>query len=372
MDITQLYKNQVDLSAWFEATGYADIEKFRKEDNDKRERLAILHDFIGIPFDKQTRFDAEDIASASPEFTQFLAENGTKLCALRLVPKNPKLPKLRMRGKTVRDVLTWYQEQHIDPKDYWADFVPHSDITQWSTIFVVNDKGIFGEVIAGGHHQLTQGFYEDQPPHLFSFDFTTLRVDDENPEVRTHLEEVISWLRVENSELRAKLTQSLQTEFHGEYLKGYFETVFSEAYGLWFIDYNRILGDLLDLPALFPLTHTPSESILHGVIASVGETKGYVRIVDSNTATINSNEIMVCQMTTPAHLPLMKQAAGIITDCGGLLSHAAIVSRELRKPCVVATGCATSALKNGDYILLDATHGTVTRSKSKAEESAET
>ncbi len=360
MDITELYKNQVDLSAWFEAMGYPDIQKFRKEDNDKRERLAVLHEMIGLPFDKQTRFDALDIEIKSPEFVTFLKENSKNLCALRLVPKDPSLPKLRMRGKTVEDVLDWYHEQPIDPHHYWADFVPHSDTTRWSTIFVINDKGIFGEIIAGGHHQLTQGFYENQPPHVFSFDFATLQIEREGPEVREHLEKIFRWLRVESDASRKKMAERLQATFVGPYLKGYFETVFSDTYGLWFIDYNRVLGDLHDLSSkVYQVLKETGEPLICGTVAGPGKIKGKAHILSEHTTSVRPDEIIVCEMTTPCHLPFMKQAAGIITERGGMLSHAAIVSRELEKPCVVGAEQATTLLKNGDQIFLDATTGQI-------------
>ena len=66
-------------------------------------------------------------------------------------------------------------------------------------------------------------------------------------------------------------------------------------------------------------------------------------------------------MTTPAHLPLMKKAAGIITDQGGILSHAAITSRELKIPSVVGTKTATIALTDGDIVEVNGDEGKVTR-----------
>jgi pyruvate,water dikinase len=64
-------------------------------------------------------------------------------------------------------------------------------------------------------------------------------------------------------------------------------------------------------------------------------------------------------MTTPELVPLMQKAAAIVTDLGGILSHAAIVSRELGKPCVVGTGKATQVLNDGDLVEVDAENGTV-------------
>lgn len=64
-------------------------------------------------------------------------------------------------------------------------------------------------------------------------------------------------------------------------------------------------------------------------------------------------------MTRPEFVPLMKKAAAIITDEGGITCHAAIVSRELNIPCIIGTRIATKVLKDGDYIEVDADNGIV-------------
>jgi phosphohistidine swiveling domain-containing protein len=69
--------------------------------------------------------------------------------------------------------------------------------------------------------------------------------------------------------------------------------------------------------------------------------------------------ILVAPMTAPDFLPAMKQAAAIITDEGGITCHAAIVSRELQKPCIIGTKIATKVLKDGDEVEVDATKGIV-------------
>lgn len=64
-------------------------------------------------------------------------------------------------------------------------------------------------------------------------------------------------------------------------------------------------------------------------------------------------------MTTIDYLPLMQKAAGIITEQGNILSHAAIISRELKKPCLVGVKNAMKLLKDGQEIELDANNGFV-------------
>jgi pyruvate,water dikinase len=68
-------------------------------------------------------------------------------------------------------------------------------------------------------------------------------------------------------------------------------------------------------------------------------------------------------MTTPIFLPAMKKASAIITDEGGITCHAAIVSRELKKPCIIGTKIATQILKNGDLVEVDAERGIIKKKK---------
>ena len=64
-------------------------------------------------------------------------------------------------------------------------------------------------------------------------------------------------------------------------------------------------------------------------------------------------------MTTPEYLPAMEKAAAFVTDEGGILCHAAIVARELKKPCIVGTQYATKIFKDGDLVEVDAEKGVV-------------
>ncbi len=64
-------------------------------------------------------------------------------------------------------------------------------------------------------------------------------------------------------------------------------------------------------------------------------------------------------MTSPDYILAMEKAAGFITDEGGLTCHAAIVAREMNKPCLIGTKIATKVLKDGDMVEVDAAKGIV-------------
>lgn len=78
---------------------------------------------------------------------------------------------------------------------------------------------------------------------------------------------------------------------------------------------------------------------------------------DANNLT--PGEILVSTMTQPELMKGMINAAAFITDEGGLLCHAAIIARELRKPCIIGTKIATKVLEDGDLVEVDADNGVV-------------
>jgi len=74
---------------------------------------------------------------------------------------------------------------------------------------------------------------------------------------------------------------------------------------------------------------------------------------------IKEGDILVASMTTPDIVQAMQKAAAFITDEGGMTCHAAIIAREMKKPCIVGTKIATKVLKDGDRVEVDAGKGTV-------------
>jgi len=98
-----------------------------------------------------------------------------------------------------------------------------------------------------------------------------------------------------------------------------------------------------------------------GRTACRGFVKGLARIIKTQAefSKLQPGEILVAPMTTPDYVILMKQAGAVVTDEGGLSCHAAIVSRELRIPCVIGTKVATKVLHDGDLVEVDADKGVV-------------
>ncbi len=117
-------------------------------------------------------------------------------------------------------------------------------------------------------------------------------------------------------------------------------------------DYDRAMSLIVD---------GVSQQQIKGMPAFKGLVRGRVKVVldPMNPGIFEEGDILVTGMTRPEYLPLMQKSGGFITDAGGLLSHAAIVARELKKPCVIGTEVATKVLKDGDLVEVDAERGIV-------------
>lgn len=104
-----------------------------------------------------------------------------------------------------------------------------------------------------------------------------------------------------------------------------------------------------------------SSQIIKGNCASRGKVTGKVRILlnASENDKLENGEVLVTFMTSPDFMSAVRRCSAIITNLGGITSHAAIISRELGIPCIVGTKNATEALKTGDMVEVDADKGEV-------------
>lgn len=103
--------------------------------------------------------------------------------------------------------------------------------------------------------------------------------------------------------------------------------------------------------------------LVRGLGASPGRASGRARLLrePSEGAALVDGEVLVAPMTNPDWLPTLRRASAVVTDGGGITCHAAIVSRELGIPCVVAARTATTAIRTGDVVTVDGARGVVTR-----------
>jgi phosphoenolpyruvate synthase/pyruvate phosphate dikinase len=117
---------------------------------------------------------------------------------------------------------------------------------------------------------------------------------------------------------------------------------------------ERVLGPLIP-------KHNLDVHELKGTVGYKGKVTGRARVMltsRSDKAFVDG-EILIASETTPDYVSIMKRALAFVTDQGGITSHAAIISRELQKPCIVGTKIATQVLHDGDLVEVDAEEGVV-------------
>lgn len=98
-----------------------------------------------------------------------------------------------------------------------------------------------------------------------------------------------------------------------------------------------------------------------GLTASMGKARGRVKVLQTvkDIGKVEDGDILVAVMTRPDYVPAIKKAAAIVTNEGGITCHAAIISRELKIPCIIGTKIATKVLKDGMEVEVNANHGWV-------------
>jgi pyruvate, water dikinase len=105
-----------------------------------------------------------------------------------------------------------------------------------------------------------------------------------------------------------------------------------------------------------------SDRTLHGVAASPGVAEGPARVIlgPDELTTVKEGEVLVCPITNPSWTPIFRRINAAVSDSGGIMAHAAIVSREYGLPAVVGTGYGTRVIKTGQRVRVDGTRGIVT------------
>lgn len=137
-------------------------------------------------------------------------------------------------------------------------------------------------------------------------------------------------------------------------------------YGWLYDDRKSLLIGKEDTESLWMryVNFRSADTSLTGIVASNGGKhfiSGEVVIVSSPIEAVSPGKIIVVPSTSPSYVPLMRGAKALITDHGGMMSHAAIVAREFNLPCIVGTKQATKVLKNGDVVVLDLVTGEVNK-----------
>lgn len=345
------------ITEWLSEINYKKLDLFRREDSEKRDRLELLNQTIGLPYLKAHKFKPSEITNESSKFKKFLNQSGNTKFLLKLLPTLHHLPKIRTRDKNLKSCVQWLKNQKINPDNYKVEIVPIDNNEKLSAVFCCNKNGIWGEIINGPIWNFSKGTYKKRPI-IFSFDFKNWYFSSHHGSAKKFIKKAIKKIKIDKDHYIKSLREKLCVEITAQkYLQGYFECV-ERNDRLLFVDYNRCLFKIIK-KSLTTISH--GINLLHGICLGPGKATGKAIIIKDQNKKIKfpKNYIIVCRTANFELLPYLKKSAGIITEQGAILSHAAIICRELKVPFVAHVKNATEKIKNGQKIFIDADKGMV-------------
>jgi phosphohistidine swiveling domain-containing protein len=125
-----------------------------------------------------------------------------------------------------------------------------------------------------------------------------------------------------------------------------------------FVQSNEMIESKLAAgPLAGQVANRTAEGSIQGTVRKINVDYGDLEALEKQISEMGQGEILVAEFTAPELMSACKKAKALVTDLGGMLSHAAIISRELGIPCIVGTKSATKALTNGDIVVLDMRYG---------------
>jgi phosphohistidine swiveling domain-containing protein len=361
----EYFSKHLSLSDWAIKADVSDKQALISEDGSKRRRLKFLAGAIGLPIVHTAQFTFDQIMAPSTEFSSFLSVAGSTPYALRVNPKVPGLAVHRNRKLSVPDLVKWLGSLGLDGDEYEFSFEPHID-PELAAIFVVTESRIVGEAIKGGILQLNKGLHVSNECIQFEWEPSVWRYSQPMPpELADFIAEAVRAVKTEDGAKQSVVQREMGLGYANGYLTGYFEVIWSPDSGIIFIDYNRELLHTADRLRLAPEASGMDEKgvSIQGQSGCTGHARGIARVVgEQETAegvSFSDGEILVCRFTSPEFVPLMLKAGGVVTDVGGILSHAAIICREIGKPCVVGTKVGTKKIVSGSAVEVDGDNGVV-------------
>lgn len=169
-------------------------------------------------------------------------------------------------------------------------------------------------------------------------------------------------LRLMQFLLPTEIEKAIQGEINKEILQERFKymmTLYIEGKGL-FVKHGKEAKEIVK-KLKFKKVKITNKNELKGMCASVGHATGTAKIINKpeDMKKMEKGDILISEATNPNLMYAIKKAAAIVTNVGGIACHAAIVSRELGKPCLIGTKVATKVFKDGDIVEVDADKGVV-------------
>jgi len=342
------FKDHWTLSEWLANSARRDA--IIAEDASKRSRLAALRTHAGVPSVTTVRFPYRELLERDTRINAFAEDCGDTPYALRLNPRSTGQV-LRERGKTVQELIRWARELEAPAGAYECVFERHVE-SKSSAIFVCADSGMWGEFHDGPLLELNRGSKSDS---VIRFSSSWQESISALPEL---VVQAIRYLEISNASMRQTLRDECGADFIENHLLGYFEVIQDASGELWFVDYNRLL--IAESPQILYEKGAISSVFLTGQTGARGKGQGVVlHAPDSGVKHVPEGTVLVAHATRPELIGMMASSLAVVTEVGGVLSHAAIACRELGIPCVVGVKGAASSLPQGVEVIVDADAGKI-------------
>lgn len=246
-------------------------------------------------------------------------------------------------------------------------------LTQDRNIISIEAAYGLGEVVVSGQvspdtYKVDKRNFSIVDKYIMKQGWMLIKVDGKNKHVDIK-ESAQGNQKLDDSEIIELAKQCKKIEDHYKFPQ---DLEFAFEKGNLYIVQSRPITTLNETKVNDTQDVSKAKMILKGLGSAPGIGMGKVKIIkdSKDIKTMERGWILVTDMTTPDFVPAMKKAAGIITNTGGMTSHAAIVSRELGVPCVVGTQNATEILKDGMEVSVDGSHGIIYEGLLSSHESA--
>lgn len=319
-----------------------------EESKDREVIYSKMHG-LGLPHERCIAFNLGDFPSKR-DYEIAVGRLGFPYW-ISAVP-NPKFAQLNRQTKLrIYDFITGWNFINKIPhkKDYKIIISQYADKPEFKGTALISKTGHgIAEFITGDRHYIMTRGFTLTDPMLFNQD------------------EITRYSKTVSKDMQKRLFRLLRGIFgHLEFQYGYI----SKNKRITFFDYNEEkayidIEDIWnDLNEYFRAKRKKKKTLLYGLPASSGYAQGRCVVVHHETAgmydRVQKGDILISDTTTPEMTIIMKKVSAIVTDLGGVTSHAAIVCRELKIPAIVGVGNATEILKTGDKVRVDADKGTI-------------
>lgn len=341
-------------------------------DNAKTKRLEMLNKLIGLPIN-QTHYIPGELFTANKKYIQTIIEERggkNKKHSFRIAPKEEcagDFDGIKKYGLTFSELYSSITDLDFSIDNAMVRVTDFRRDLQYASIIIVGKDGIIGELVEGTLYNLTYCVESNRNSRIIPFYLeygNDIVVKTNNEKLQNLVNELIQKLYVKDVSLRKKIKAEGFTLSSG-YVVGYYEYIETTSGSAVFTDMNnKAITNNLNVKKIIEfLKKDEVQGSLKGSPASNSNNviEGVVQIINQkNISEFKAGNILVTTLTTVDYIPALMKAKAVVTDQGGVMSHPAIITRELGIPCIVGTGDATKRLSDGDIININTEKGTIT------------